>query len=265
MIVDASGDGALAADAGAAFEFGDADTHRCQAMTLMFLVGNIPEKYRDGLMMHDVLAAAYAKEGKGRHAPFDVPYLIPVPNANFGVVQLTHMRGYSALSAAERTRATVEGRRQMIEIFELLRDYDPDFRDWQLLQSAPVLGVRESRRFHGEYTLTDDDLRTGAQFPDGVCTVKFGVDIHDDDASGQTCHAVQPYQIPYRCMIPVELEGLLIAGKTISGSRRAMASYRVTGDCCAMGEAAGKAAAYAAAHGCSVRRVPNEIVRMRGE
>ncbi len=258
VIIDASGDGALAADAGAAFDIGDADTHRCQAMTLMFLVGNIPDKYCDGLMMQDVLTAAYAKEGKGRRAPFDTPYLIPVPNADFGVVQLTHMRGYSALSAADRTRATVEGRRQMIEIYELLRDYDPDFRDWQLLQSAPVLGVRESRRFRGEYTLTDDDVFTGAQFPDGVCTVTFNVDIHDGNASGQTCRAVRPYQIPYRCMIPVGLEGLLIAGKTISGSRAAMASYRVTGDCCAMGEAAGKAAAYTALLGGSLRDVPNE-------
>lgn len=261
VIIDASGDGALAADAGAGFQFGDAKTHLCQAMTLMFLVGNIPEKYRDGLMMRDVLAAAYEKEGLGRSAPFQAPFLIPVPNANFGVVMLTHMRGYSALSAAERTQAVLEGRKQMIEIYELLRRYDPDFKDWMLLQSAPILGVRESRRIDGEYTLTDDDLRTGARFSDGVCTVTFNVDIHDESRTSQTCCPVQPYQIPYRCMIPRGLEGLLVAGKTISGTRRAMASYRVTGDCCAMGEAAGKAAAYAAAHDGLVRNVPDEIVR----
>lgn len=260
IMVDASGDGALAADAGACIHFGDAKTHQCQAMTLMFLVGNIPKKYRDGLMMHDVLVAAYEKEGLGRSTPFQVPYLIPVPNANFGVVQLTHMRGYSALSTAQRTQAVMEGRKQMIEIYELLRQYDPDFKDWELLQSAPILGVRESRRIEGEYMLTDDDLQSGAQFHDGVCTVTFGIDIHDESRTNQTCCRVKPYQIPYRCMIPKGLEGLLVAGKTISGTRRAMASYRVTGDCCAMGEAAGKAAAYAAAHYGLVRNVPDEIV-----
>lgn len=261
VTVDASGDGALAAAAGANLWYGEAETHACQAMTLMFLVGNIPEKYRDGLMMYDVLEAAYEKEGLGRTAPFQVPYLIPVPNTNFGVVQLTHMRGYSALSAEERTLAVMEGRRQMIEVCELLRRYDPDFQNLILLQSAPVLGVRESRRIDGEYMLTDRDIETGAQFPDGVCTVTFNVDIHDEGKTGQTCSQVRPYQIPYRCMIPKGLEGLLVAGKTISGSRKAMASYRVTGDCCAMGEAAGKAAAYAAARNISVRQVPDRVVQ----
>ena len=261
IVIDATGDAAVAAAAGAAFDVGDPDTHECQAMTLMFLVGNIPEKYRDGLMMRDVLAAAYQKEGLGRHAVFENPYLIPVPGGQFGVVQLTHMRGVSPLSAAERTMATVEGRRQMIEVVELLRRFDPDFADLVLLQSAPMLGVRESRRIRGEYTLTAEDLQNGTQFPDGICTVTFNVDIHDEKRQGQTACDVTPYQIPYRCLIPQGLEGLLVAGKAISGTHWAMASYRVTGDCCAMGEAAGRAAAYAAAHGVPVRADPAEIVR----
>lgn len=255
VVVDATGDAAVAADAGAEWVLGD-DNQSCQAMTLMFLVGNIPEKYRDGLNLHDVLFRAYERQGQNRKMPFEKPFLIPVPNADFGVVQLTHMRGFSPLSAEQRSLALVEGRKQVLEIFELLREYDEDFKSLMLLQTAPLLGVRESRRIVGEYCLTEEDLMNGAQFEDGITTATFGIDIHDADSTNQTCRGVKPYQIPYRCLIPRGIEGLLVAGKTISGTHVAMASYRVTGDCCAMGEAAGKAASYAVLNHVSVREVP---------
>jgi len=261
VVIDATADAVLAADAGASWQLGDEETGDCQAMTLMFLVGNIPEKYRQGLKLREVLPAAYEKQGLGKSMPYDRPYLIPAPGGAFGVVQLTHMRGYDPLSDAGRTRAVMEGRRQMLEVFELLRTYDPDFRDLCLIQSAPIPGIRESRRIVGDYTLTQEDLLTGAQFSDGVTTVTFGVDIHNSRDINQTCVRVAPYQIPYRCMLPAGIEGLLVAGKCISGTHFAMASYRVTGNCSAMGESAGKAAAWAGRNGMSLRQVPDAIVR----
>lgn len=261
VIVDATGDAAVAADAGAKWVIGESNEHDCQAMTLMYLVGNIPPKYSKGLMLNTVLNAAYERQGEGRKPPFEVPYMIPVPNCNFGVMQLTHMRGYSPLSAIERTKAVIEGRKQVMESFEILRDYDEDFRDLILLQSAPLLGVRESRRIIGEYVLTEQDLFEGKKFEDTIATASFGIDVHDSNKTSQTCHRVESYQIPYRCLIPQGLENLLVAGKTISGTHLSMASYRVTGNCCAMGEAAGKAAAYAALHNVLVREVPYEVIR----
>ena len=84
-VADCTGDGNVAADAGCAFELGEGgDWKECQAMTLMFLVGNIPEEYRDGLMIFEKLDRAYRLEGK--EIPFRVPYLIPVPGSRFGVV-----------------------------------------------------------------------------------------------------------------------------------------------------------------------------------
>jgi len=238
MVVDCTGDGNVAASAGCPFELGvDGDYKECQAMTLMFLVGNIPEKYRDGLMIYEKLAAVYEKGRK--EIPFKVPYLIPVPNSHFGVVQFTHMYEYDPLSAKALTEATIEGRQQIIDAFEFLTKYDEEFKDLELITSSSVLGVRESRRIIGEYYITEDDILSGAKFDDAVAYVTFGADLHTKSNKGQRCFQVQPYHIPMRALIPKGYEGIVVAGRCISGSREAMASYRVTGNCAQMGESAG--------------------------
>ena len=236
-VFDCTGDGSVAASAGCPFELGDdGDYTVCQGMTLMFLVGNIPEKYKDGLMIYEKLNAVYKKVGK--EIPFKVPYLIPVPNAHFGVVQFTHMYEHDPLSAREIGKATIEGRRQLIEAFELLTAYDEEFKDLELITSAGVLGVRESRRFIGDYRVDTEDILNGSKFPDAVANISFGADLHTKSNKGQHCFKVKPYQIPFRALIPKGFDGIIVAGRCISGSREAMASYRVTGNCCQMGERA---------------------------
>jgi len=237
-VFDCTGDGSVAASAGCPFELGvDGDYKECQAMTLMFLVGNIPEKYKDGLMIFEKLNAVYEKAGK--QIPFRVPYLIPVPNTHFGVIQFTHMYEYNPLNAKALTQATMEGRQQLIDAFEFLTKYDEEFKDLELITSSSVLGVRESRRIIGEYRVSTDDILTGATFDDAVTRVTFGADLHTKSNKGQHCFQVQPYQIPLRALLPKGYKGIVVAGRSISGSREAMASYRVTGNCAQMGENAG--------------------------
>ena len=237
-VLDCTGDGSVAASAGCPFELGeDGDYKECQAMTLMFLVGNIPEKYKDGLMIFEKLNAVYEKAGK--QIPFRVPYLIPAPNSHFGVIQFTHMYEYDPLNAKALTEATMEGRQQLIDAFELLTKYDEEFKDLELISSSSVLGVRESRRIIGEYRMSTDDILTGATFDDAVAFVTFGADLHTKSNKGQNCFQVRPYYIPMRALIPKGYKGIVVAGRCISGSREAMASYRVTGNCAQMGESAG--------------------------
>lgn len=262
-VFDCTGDGHVAADAGCDFEIGvDGDYKKCQAMTLMFIVGNIPEKYRDGLMIYEKLDAAYKKEGK--EIPFKVPYLIPAPNSHFGNVQFTHMYGYDPLSEKEKTEATIEGRRQMLEAFELLKKHDEDFASLELIASAPVLGVRESRRIVGEYTVNENDLIVGSKFSDAVANATFGVDIHTSEGKGQVCHSVKPYQIPMRALIPRGYEGIIVAGRCISGTHEAMASYRVTANCTEMAENAAIVNAFAIKNQLPIREVDVEKV-LRGK
>ena len=237
-VFDCTGDGNVAASAGCPFELGeDGDYKECQAMTLMFLVGNVPEKYRDGLMIYEKLNAVYEKAGK--QIPFKVPYLIPAPNSHFAVIQFTHMYEYNPLSAKDLTKATMEGRQQLIDAFEFLTKYDEEFKDLELITSSSVLGVRESRRIIGEYRVSTDDILSGARFDDAVAYVTFGADLHTKSNKGQNCFQVKPYHLPMRALIPKGYKGIIVAGRCISGSREAMASYRVTGNCAQMGESAG--------------------------
>jgi len=253
-VFDCTGDGSVAANAGCPFELGvEGDYKECQAMTLMFLVGNIPEKYKDGMMIFEKLNAVYEKAGK--QIPFRVPYLIPAPNAHFGVIQFTHMYEYNPLSADELTKATMEGRQQLIDAFEFLTKYDEEFKDLELITSSSVLGVRESRRIVGEYRVSTEDILSGARFDDAVALVTFGADLHTKSNKGQNCFQVRPYQIPMRALIPQGYEGIIVAGRCISGSREAMASYRVTGNCAQMGESAGYYVAEAIKQNIDVREV----------
>jgi hypothetical protein len=184
MVIDCTGDGSVAASAGCPFELGvDNDYKECQAMTLMFMVGNIPEKYKDGLMIYEKLNAVYHKGGK--EIPFKVPYLIPVPNSHFGVIQFTHMYEYNPLSSKDLTEATMEGRQQLIDAFNFLTKYDEEFKDLELITSSSVLGVRESRRIIGEYRMSTEDILKGSEFIDAVACVTFGADLHTKSNKGQ--------------------------------------------------------------------------------
>ena len=87
--------------------------------------------------------------------------------------------------------------------------------------------------------MSTDDILTGANFDDAVAFVTFGADLHTKSNKGQNCFQVQPYYIPMRALIPKGYKGIVVAGRCISGSREAMASYRVTGNCAQMGESAG--------------------------
>ena len=257
MVIDCTGDGNVAAQAGCEFEIGEnGDFKTCQPMTLMFLVGNVNPKFKDGLKMDEQMKAVYEKGN--REIPFVRPRLIPNPNSSFAVIQFTHMYEYNPLSVQDVTKATIEGRRQMIEAYELLKKYDGDFKDLELISSAPMIGIRESRRIVGEYMLTADDLIEGAKFEDAVADVTFNVDIHRKNDKGQTIIKIKPYQIPLRSLIPKEYSGLLVAGRCISGSHEAMASYRVTGNCCQMGEKAAVCAAYAIENNADIRNVKVE-------
>jgi len=131
------------------------------------------------------------------------------------------------------------------------------------VQTAPAIGVREARHLAGRYTLSLDDLRAGRRFEDGVTFGAFGVDIHDVKPGEKSAHGtkIRPYQIPYRCLVPESVRGLLFAGRCISGTHEAHASYRVTGTCMAMGQAAGLAAALAARQGKSPDEIDGRALR----
>jgi hypothetical protein len=143
------------------------------------------------------------------------------------------------------------------------KTYMPQFQHAQLEQTGSMIGVRETRRITGQYELTLEDMKAGRRFDDGICICSFGVDIHQPDGNSQEDRkhlTIQPYHIPYRCLVPIETKNLLVAGRCISGSFEAHASYRVTGDCVAMGQAAGTAAVLSLNQGITPDELDGRLV-----
>ena len=148
----------------------------------------------------------------------------------------------------ELTAAEINGREQVIEAIQFMRKYVTGCGNAELLFIPPRIGVRESRRIHGQYCLTQSDILSSTVFPDTICRGIYLMDIHNPTEIGKPSVLRlldQPYSIPYRCLLPLKTKGLLMAGRCISGDHSAHASFRIQSHCMAMGQAAGSAAALA--------------------
>lgn len=257
VVIDCSGDGDIAARAGAPFDIGRPEDGVYQPMTMMFKIGGLRDDYpRDRFAdWYKDIAARVDAEKFLKDVPFNYPAVIRLPRRGEALVQWTHIRYMLGCDADQLSAATFEGHRQVrraMEYFKVIRDTLGEV--W--LQELPaVIGVREGRRVRGEYCVSDEDVRQGSSHADSVCRVTFGVDIHEPDKPKQTCWCHQGFDIPFRSLVPLKVENLLTAGRCISGSYVAHAAYRVTGNCLAMGEAAGRAAAESLGRGISVREL----------
>lgn len=273
VVVDCTGDGDVAARAGVPFELGRPRDGLAQPMTLMFEISGfesfrgLPPERLGALEFHKELTAAIQKHQLDIQLPYGpqrsgAPYLIATPGKAVAVVQATHVYKIDATDARQVTQATVEARRQIHEVFLPLMRRIPGLENLRLAQTAPQIGVREARRIKGRYCLSLDDLLQARRFDDAVTSTGFHLDVHEIDPqdktpklpplpAGVSRHTIPNCDVPYRCLLPETTEGLLIAGRCISGTHEAHAVYRVTGTCMAMGQAAGLAAAMAAARNVS--------------
>ena len=258
-VIDCTGDGDIAARAGAPFEIGGPEG-ACQPMTMMFKIGGVKAEYgRDDTNgFYKALTKVVAETDVLSGVPFNNPAIIKLPREGEALIQWTHVRHRLGTDGDELSKATLEGRRQIRRAMELFKAIRPVLGDVYLMELPMVVGVRETRRVKGEYYVTDDDVKEGRRHEDGICLVQFGVDIHEPSKSTQTCFDHKGFDIPLRSLVPLGVENLLTAGRCISGSFVAHAAYRVTGDCLKMGEAAGVCAAVAAANGKTVRTLVRE-------
>lgn len=262
VVIDTTGDGDIAARAGCRFEMGRSEDGACQPATLFALVGGAPdETVRCDEIMEAVAAA-------GGELTYSHPYLFSQPGSpGVALFMCNHLYRLDGTSAADLTRGEIEGRRLIVEAIDLLRrSGKPRFAKLHLIQFAGQIGIRETRRIRGHYYLTAEEAIAGTRFDDGICEVTFNIDIHHLGGKakverGLDTRPVQPYEIPYGCLVPADAEGLLVAGRCISGDHVAHASYRVTGDCAAMGEAAGVAAAMAVRQNCKPSELHGPAVR----
>lgn len=176
-------------------------------------------------------------------------------------VNATRVLGVNVFSPAEFTAAVVECYRQIEGVAKFLRERIPGFENAGIGQIASVLGVRETRHILGEYTLTGEDSIEGRSFEDSIAADTSAFDIHDPKGADVDFQGMRPYEIPYRCLVPLGVEQLLVAGRCISADHTAHGRARNVPACMATGQAAGIAAAVAIDEGVTVRKVPVQKVQ----
>ncbi len=264
VFVDASGDGDLAARAGAEFEKGRPEDGLSQPMTLCFRMVGVDE---DAMPSRNTINELYdeAKAAGDIDNPRENVLFFYTPREGEIHFNTTRIVKHDATDAASMTEVEFIARRQVEETAAFLRAKVAGFENAYVSEIAPQTGVRESRRITGDYALTEDDVLTARKFPDGIARGSYPIDIHNPAGTGTVIKKVPPgeaYDIPYRCLCPKGLQNLLIAGRPISSDHAAHSSHRVMPIAACNGEAAGVAAAICVRDACDIRAVDTDELRM---
>jgi hypothetical protein len=233
VTIDATGDGDVFARAGAAFQV---DTH-AWGMSLSWRMVNVdvekfikfqketPAEYNE--LMRELMERA--KETRPMRCVPEV--VVKGVTISFS----PYLLGLSAIRVKDLARVEIEGRRKIMTAVDFYKERVPGFEAASLLQTASQIGTRASRRLDGEYVLTKQDVLAGRRFPDVIARNLF--------------------DLPYRCLLPKRVDGLLVAGRCLSTTREAQESIREMCPCFATGEVAGAAAALAVKHDVEPRKI----------
>jgi hypothetical protein len=254
VVVDCTGDGDVAAWAGAPFE----QNAEVQPLTLHFRIGRVKKSPDLGKNCRAALEKAQQRGELPYYYGPGVMFLYGDDEVYIHGVRVPA----DPTSAADLTRAEMQGRADAYAMFQAWKRDVPGFEQSYFLEAYPWIGVRESRRLLGQYVLTEDDLMKSRRFDDAVATGCWYLDLHPNKTTVGSANDFkpekvqpEPYDIPYRSLLPQKIENLLVAGRCHSATRGAHASTRVTCTAMAMGEAAGCAAALALA----AKKTPQDI------
>lgn len=253
-IIDCTGDGDIAALAGVPFQKGG-DDGELQPGSMCYLLANVdrPSFSRflaetgDTGQLHRTVEQAILEGAlpEGRKSISGLAWVSDqLVGVNFG-----HVFGVDGTKAEDLTRGAIEGRRTVLRQLEFFQRYVPGFEQAHLVASGEQLGIRETRRIQGDYTLTVDDFLAARSFPDDIARNAYYIDIHlATSKSDMTFNHLPPgvsHGVPYRVMLPVGIRNLWVAGRSVSSDRAVQGSLRVMPNCFSMGQASGTAATLA--------------------
>ena len=276
VVVDGTGDGDVAAFAGVEYHKGRESDGKMQPTTLMFKVAGVDMSravllgsFESTYQTEKGELQALAKE----HIPYPAGHLLAYKSTLPGIVTLnmTNCTDIDGTKAENLTKAEIVCRSQMPAIIKYLREFVPGFENCYIISAASLMGVRETRHFKGMYTLNENDILTAKVFDDWVVRgAHFNFDVHNLTGAGLDKTGVQKnwnqpkgYTIPYGCLVPEKINGLLLSGRNISGTHIAHSNYRVMPICVGIGAAAGVAAATAIKKGVQVRDIKGEELQDR--
>ena len=246
--IDATGDADLAYLAGCPTHLGRESDNLCQPMTLCFRAANVDiEKFEKDRSRVNELYKKYKAEGKIKNVREDILIFHTVVD---GLLHFNSTRivKRNPVDAFDVTAAEIEVREQVLELFSFMKENCDGFENASLVMTAAEIGVRESRMIEGEFILTQQHLLDCAKFDDAIAACNYDIDIHNPEGSGTSHYYFKPgtyYTIPYRCLVPKKTNNLLAAGRCLSSTHEAQASYRIMPVCCCTGQAAGIAVSVA--------------------
>jgi len=259
VFIDASGDGDVAAFSGVPFTTGRASDGRMQPATLFFRVRSV----------HDEAVDLWVRKHRDIHHPGNERMFqclvekaksrgeYPIPQIEVGVyrelrdgewrVNATRILGVNGAFSEGLTQAEIEGRKQVGVVFEFLKKHCPGFEDSEIIDAGFQVGIRETRHICAQYTLTYEDVKNGRKFFDAIGCFAYPIDLHPPTGGETLLQGISNdfYQIPYRALVPLRIQNLLLAGRCISATHEAAASLRVIPASFLTGQAAGVAAALA--------------------
>ena len=284
MFVDTSGDADVASLSGAPTRTGRDGDRLTQPMTMKFRMRGVdlnavkramidnPDNFYRKTPFADLeripltgIQGFYA-EWKAANLPInrDQVLLFAGPAEDEVLVNCTRVQGLDGTDVEDLTKAEEEGRRQVLMMAEFLQKSVPGFSRASISAVGTQIGIRESRRIDGLYSLTIDDVVSGRKFPDAIARSGYPVDIHDPSGKGVKAAWIGgdgAYDIPYGCLVAKGIDNLLAAGRCISTTHEALATTRLTPSCMATGQAAGTAAALAALQGTPAAEVDANRLR----
>ena len=257
IVIDSTGDGDISAWAGAPVEVGRHQDNACQPMTTAFRMANVditrmPERAEINRLYDAAKAAGEVTN------PRENVLIFMTVHDDVVHFNTTRIVGKSALDGWTLTEAEVEGRRQVSDMVTFLKKRIAGFENAYLIKSGPEIGVRESRRIMGEYVLTADDVLSAHHFDDGIACACYDIDIHNPAGTGTVIKRLKEgtyYKIPYRCLVPKNVDNLIVASRCISSTHEAHSSLRVMPIVWSIGQAAGTAASMCVAN----KTVPRSV------
>ena len=274
VIVDATGDGDIAAKAGADFTLGRESDNKMQPATLMFKVGGVDcskvayiPSFETTYETEKGELQALAK----KHIPHPAGHILTYETTLPDVItcNMTNVTDIDGTKAEDLTKATIVCRKQMDDIVKYLQEFVPGCENCYVISSASLIGIRETRHFKGKYTLTEKDIWEAKVFDDYVVSdAYFNFDVHNITGAGLDKTGVQKYfsqnngyTIPYGCLLPAKKKNLLLCGRNISGTHMAHSNFRVMPICVGIGEAAGVAAAISVSKNCPLEDIEAKEIR----
>ncbi|WP_054027333.1 FAD-dependent oxidoreductase [Bacillus sp. FJAT-28004] len=265
VFVDTTGDADIVARAGGGFNAGS-ELEPNQSLSTIFFMGNVDLERAAAISHNEMVERMKEANRSGKFTlPREDGSYHRTPNPGVIQANMVRVKNIDATDPFALTKAEIEGRKQVQQYAAFLKSQMPGFESAFLIGTSQYIGVRETRKIEGHYTLSEEDVINGRKFADSIACCAAPIEDHHPGEGTRWAYVLDGghYHIPYRCLVPTALRNVIVAGRCLSATHGAQASARNSAQAMAMGQAAGTAAALAAKAKSNFADLDIEAVRRK--